>query len=245
MTSEKKSTQLEIACDCILHKIISEKLKPGTPLREDHLAKEFGLSSTPIREAFRKLEQDGWLTSVPYRGSFLRTFTAREIEDIYLLREALETVAVGLAVTRGEPEDFERIDAALRSERDYIAASGDTTSPAPTLEPDMDFHRAICLASHSELLAERSRTLYSQLGSIFLSGSIPSSKQELEAVNEEHMMISGAIRRGWIAEAEALVRRHISSARFKHLNFLAEQQTAVTDQLSSRRRRHRNNGAAQ
>ena len=75
MTIRKKSTAMEMAYNLILEKITRERLVPGTPLREEHLAEEFGISTTPIREAFRSLEYEGWVQRIPYRGTCLRTFT--------------------------------------------------------------------------------------------------------------------------------------------------------------------------
>ena len=75
----KKNTRADQVYNLIIQKVINERLLPGTPLREDHLAAEFGVSSTPVREAFRKLEQNGWIQSKPYCGSYIRHFTIEEI----------------------------------------------------------------------------------------------------------------------------------------------------------------------
>ena len=58
MRSDKKNTSMEFACQQILQKIMAGEFVPGTPLREDHIAAELGISSTPVREAFRRLEYD-------------------------------------------------------------------------------------------------------------------------------------------------------------------------------------------
>ena len=221
----KKETAMEIAYNRILQKIINEKLKPGTPLREDHLAEEFGFSSTPIREAFRRLEHEGWIQSFPYRGSFLKNFTPKEVKDLYLLREAIECIAVGQAIEKATAKDWIRIEEALKMEKKYIddidtVAQGDGKQIMPSISPDIDFHNAIVCASHSSLLLDRNNTLRAQLNCIYLSATIKTTSEELVSVYDEHTMIYQSMRRGWGNVAEDLIRRHISSGRTKYLKQL-------------------------
>jgi len=217
----KKETSMEIAYNRILQKIINERMKPGTPLREDHLAKEFGFSSTPVREAFRRLEHEGWIQSFPYKGSFLKNFTPEEVKDLYLLREAIECIAVSQAIEKATAKDWAKIADALRMEKEYIAApERDGNEAMPSLSPDIDFHNAIVCASHSSLLLHRNNTLRAQLNCIYLSSRIKTTSDELIAVYDEHAMIYQSMRRGWANIAEDLIRRHISSARIKYLKQL-------------------------
>ena len=97
MAPSKKSTSMDMVYEKIIEKIISEQLPPGTPLREERLAVEFGVSSTPVREAFRRLEYEGWIQSRPYHGSFTRKFSAQDIDELYQLREMLEGLAAAAA----------------------------------------------------------------------------------------------------------------------------------------------------
>ncbi|MEI8245789.1 MAG: GntR family transcriptional regulator [Lentisphaerota bacterium] len=217
----KKETSMEIAYNRILQKIINERMNPGTPLREDHLAKEFGFSSTPVREAFRRLEHEGWIQSFPYKGSFLKNFTTEEVKDLYLLREAIECIAVSQAIEKATAKDWAKIADALRMEKEYIAApERDGNETMPSLSPDIDFHNAIVCAAHSSLLLYRNNTLRAQLNCIYLSSRIKTTHEELIAVYDEHSMIYQSMRRGWGNIAEDLIRRHISSARIKYLKQL-------------------------
>lgn len=225
MTKNKKETLQEIAYQRILEKIINEKMKPGSPLREEHLAAEFGLSATPVREAFRRLEHEGWLQSFPYRGSFIKEFTKEEIKDLYLLREALETVAVSEAIKNATKKEISEIERALISEKNYLDTlngQSNTDSHSPTLEPDLDFHYAIVKASHSVMLLHRNDTLRAQLNCILLAHNMATAIEEIEDTYEEHRMIYQAIIKSWPDVAENLIRKHISSARIKHLATLTK-----------------------
>jgi DNA-binding GntR family transcriptional regulator len=219
MTKKKKETSLEIAYNKIIDKIINEKLRPGTPLREDHLAAEFGLSSTPVREAFRKLEHEGWVESFPYKGTYLKKFSREEIKDIYLLREALECIAIGQAMQNATANDWDKIAAALDAEKKYIGQMHANPSDvaAPSFGPDLDFHSLIAKASHSNIFMKRCGALQMQLSCIMMSMDIKTSFEDIKETYEEHNLIYSAMRRGWVKSAEELIRSHIQKARIKHL----------------------------
>jgi DNA-binding GntR family transcriptional regulator len=84
--------------------ILNGHLKPGDRLRQDELAKTFDVSTMPIREALRQLQVEGLVVFRPRRGATVARFTVSDYEEIYLIREALETLAC-----RWVAEDFSRI----------------------------------------------------------------------------------------------------------------------------------------
>jgi len=84
--------------------ILKGHLKPGDRLRQDELANTFGVSTMPIREALRQLQAEGLVVFRPRRGATVASLSVSEYEEIYLIREALETLAC-----RWAAEDFDRI----------------------------------------------------------------------------------------------------------------------------------------
>jgi DNA-binding GntR family transcriptional regulator len=84
--------------------ILNGHLKPGDRLRQDELANSFGVSTMPIREALRQLQAEGLVVFRPRRGATVVRFTVSDYEEIYLIREELETLAC-----RWVAEDFSRI----------------------------------------------------------------------------------------------------------------------------------------
>lgn len=90
--------------DGIRDMILNGHLKPGDRLRQDELANTFGVSTMPIREALRQLQAEGLVVFRPRRGATVARLTVSEYEEIYLIREALETLAC-----RWATEDFDRI----------------------------------------------------------------------------------------------------------------------------------------
>ena len=90
--------------DGIRDMILNGHLKPGDRLRQDELADTFGVSTMPIREALRQLQAEGLVVFRPRRGATVARLTVSECEEIYHMREALETLAC-----RWAAEDFDRI----------------------------------------------------------------------------------------------------------------------------------------
>src|SRR2546422_11565220 len=86
--------------------ILSEPLEPGAELLEVPLAEQLGVSRGPIREAIGRLASEGLVTVRPRRGAVVRSVSKEEFLELYQVREALELMAVKLAVPRLRPEDI-------------------------------------------------------------------------------------------------------------------------------------------
>jgi DNA-binding GntR family transcriptional regulator len=224
MKKDKKNTSMETAYQAILERIMHEQFEPGMPLREDHLASELGISTTPIREAFRRLEHEGWLQSRPFRGVFLRKFTRQDICELYYLRSALEGAAAEAAAKNATTEDFEKLHDVLEAVKVYVRENIQAAPGCikPNIEGDLIFHAAIADAAHNQLLEQRLQMLKAQTSYAFLNwrNTGPYSAQDLLRVQEEHWMIYLAIQRGWDSLAKMLMEKHISAARENHLKYL-------------------------
>ena len=86
------------------------RLKPGTRLKQQNLARQFGVSPTPVREALRRLEGDGLVLYAPNRGIRVTQVDYPEVEEIYLMRMALEPLAVRYAVPKLTSEDLSLLE---------------------------------------------------------------------------------------------------------------------------------------
>src|SRR4030066_1743714 len=94
--SKKKSLREEVY-DSLRKSIIHGKLKAGQRLIEEQLAHQVGISRTPVREAFHKLERDDLVARLPKGGFAVREFTKEDVEEIFGIRIALESYAAYLA----------------------------------------------------------------------------------------------------------------------------------------------------
>ena len=87
---EKHLTLREKILETIRDAIIAGALKPGEKVAEPELAERFGISRTPIREAFRQLESEGYLTVIPRKGAVVASFSPRDVEEFYAIKSILE-----------------------------------------------------------------------------------------------------------------------------------------------------------
>ncbi len=104
--------------------IIKGRLAPGAALSEKRLAEEYGVSRTPVREAFIKLAEDGLVRIVPQSGTFVSLIDLEAVLDSQLIREALECATVFLAAQRAGPAEAEQLAELLDRQR-QAAAGGD------------------------------------------------------------------------------------------------------------------------
>ena len=94
-----RRTAVEEVYRSLKRDIITLQHRPGAALAEQTLADAYGTSRVPVREACRRLQQEGLLTAIPYKGYFVSPISPKEISDSFELRNAIETRAVALATT--------------------------------------------------------------------------------------------------------------------------------------------------
>lgn len=121
-------TLSERVFEIVREQIVTGKLGTDTPIRQDALAAELGVSKIPLREALARLEQEGLLTSQANRGFFVQPMSAIQAEEIYALRLAIEPAAAAFAATQAEEgaraaaiEAFERLDNAASTDLPQVA----------------------------------------------------------------------------------------------------------------------------
>ena len=93
----------------IKFQIIIGTLKPGTRLPEEELSKAMNISRAPIREAFNRLEKEGFVTIIPRKGAAVSKITTQTIEDIFEIRESLESLAVKKSIGKISIEKLEKV----------------------------------------------------------------------------------------------------------------------------------------
>ena len=183
--------------------ILEGRLEPGAELTEVALAEQLGVSRGPLREAIGRLAAEGLVTVSPRRGAVVRSLSKEEFLELYQVREALERMAVKLAVSRLTAEQFEAL-AALTEEMATHAAGNDVEA---FFEANLSFHTRLLDAAGNEKLQELYRQLLDQLGryrrrSLTLRGNLQRSVSE-------HKAILRAARRGDAERAAQLMAEHI------------------------------------
>jgi DNA-binding GntR family transcriptional regulator len=184
----------------LLERIVGGHYRPGERLVELQLARAFGSSQAPVREALRDLEKAGLVTIRPRRGSFVNDYHARTQHEIYAVRGALEEAAMRLALPRLHKapgivaEHLEGMREAARS--------GDVEA---MVHHSVWFHRDIMRAAENELLLRMWESLHVELHS---RKTIVQPNIDMNAVAESHAPILAAIVSGDVERACRLSREH-------------------------------------
>ena len=205
LLSKPTSKTLRTEVMAILHDaIVSGQLKPGDHLKESEIASQLSVSRSPVREAFRQLEQNGLVVSVANQGSYVKTYTHKEIVEIFTLRAALENLACELIIQGNKltEEDWERLDRFIEEQRAAI----DAQAFDELTELDMDFHEFICEKSDSERLLTMWQSLRGQIQVLFYQ-RFRALEQVPQTVDVDHMAILDALRLANIEEITALNKR--------------------------------------
>jgi DNA-binding GntR family transcriptional regulator len=189
--------------DHLRAEILSGRLEPGAELAEVALSEQLGVSRGPLREAIGRLASEGLVTVRPRRGAVVRSLSKEEFLELYQVREALEMLAVRLAVPRLGPEDV----AVLEGLVERMAAHAERDEVAEFFEGNSAFHVRLFEASGNAKLLELYEQLLAQLGryrlrSLTLRGNLDRSVAE-------HAAILRAAKRGDADRAAHLMSEHI------------------------------------
>src|SRR5207244_8103632 len=207
------------AYEYLREEILSERLQPGTELQEVALSQELGGSRGPIREAISRLAAEGLVTVRPRRGAVVRLLSKEEFLELYQVREALEMMAVRLAVPRLGEQDLATLEGLIAAMSRY-AERGEVEQ---FFEANAAFHAHLLEASGNQKLRELYGQLLGQMGryrmrSLTLRGNLQRSVAE-------HAAILRAARRGNTERAAHLMSEHIRVPQ-QRLNALTDAELA-------------------
>ncbi len=152
-----RTSVADSAYAAIRNSVLSGRYEPGEQLVEARLASELGVSRGPVREALRRLCEEGLLLDVLHRGTFVREFGPRDLIDIYNVRIGLESVAVRLMVGAGRSTEPL---ASLVQEMRQAALVGDLNRLSAL---EFRFHEKLCELSGNPLLESVFRSISSQV----------------------------------------------------------------------------------
>jgi DNA-binding GntR family transcriptional regulator len=139
-------TKTDMAYWQVRQEILDGTLAPGTSLDQEALAARLGLSTTPVREALRRLESERLVVGRAHRDTFVAELSQQVLEDTYAVRLSLDPLAVSLAAKLAKPEELEVIAALAR-----VLPEGD---PTAQLQHNRALHRAIYCSCGNDVLIE-------------------------------------------------------------------------------------------
>ena len=195
----------------LMESIVNGTLEPGTELREQHVAKQMGVSATPVREAFKRLSSAGLIEIIPYRGAVVKTLDQEEIKEAYACREALEHLVVKEAMERMTQADVQALYQRVEAVRQ--AKGVEDISTASQAFDEYLYHltgnRTLCnLLAMLKGVISRDRK--------YSAGS----PERQKAIYREHRAIVEALERRDLEGAQRAVSQHIHNG----LKYIEEKQ---------------------
>lgn len=196
----------ELVCENLRDAINKGVLSPGERLMEIQIAEEMGVSRTPVREAIRKLELEGFVVMIPRKGTYVANISIKDINEVYEIRTALDILAGGLAAERINDEEIEEMRQLLVLTEKYI----EEKNLNKIIEIDSKFHDVLYTASRNERLVNIINNLREQITSI--RGQSMNYPGRLADTLNEHREIVESIATRDIDRAQEAVRVHLENA---------------------------------
>jgi len=196
-TSIKRATTSKEVADRLRLEIQRGELAPGVRLRQNEIARRFGVSTTPVREAFALLEADGLVRIDPHRGALVFRPTAEDVGESYEIREALEVLALTKAIPKLTPERVaelqELLDRMKRTKDDEL-----------WLEDNGRFHLMLYEPAGLPRLSSLIANLRDASGAY-----IRMYVERKPHADDEHQAILDAARNGDVTGAQRALKRHL------------------------------------
>ncbi len=216
-----QSRLLDEVAQALRERIYAGVYAPGATLRQERIATEFGISRTPLREAFRVLERDGLVVNKPGSGVRVATADLPKLLDAYAVREAMDGVAARNAAERATSDEIAKLAKLVDLQTKQIA----DWNPSAYSQSNVDFHLAIIGAARNASLATLVPLLH--LTSQVFAPAFALSSERASAAVAEHSEILDAIQQRKPDEAERVARAHIHATAVRLKAQLAGPQTHI------------------
>ncbi len=195
------------AYDRIKEMMLNYDIVPGQRLVFMDLARQLGVSRTPVNNALSMLAKEGYLDFVPHQGYSVHKLTQKELEEIYEIREILEIGTIGKAIRRMTQEKLDRV---ARRKAEYEAAITDRVH-RQLFVLDTEFHAGIIDMIDNDYLVERYREICRKIFLRFRTEHLRMTR--IQEIVEEHNRLFEAIRIKDVDRAKELIRGHNTNAQ--------------------------------
>ncbi len=189
------------------NEIISQRLREGQQVTEEEIVKRFEISRTPVREIFRRLENDGLVKNIPYKGTYVSDLKKDDIEEILDIRFALEGFAAWCAAEKANKDDLKKFSELEIKIKEAIKTQDSVLS----FESDTQLHNLILEIAGNNRIHSIITNLMGQIHRIrFISGHMPG---RLSTTASEHIEIIKAIKKKEPESAQATMQMHIKNTK--------------------------------
>lgn len=200
--SKKEKIYMQLKND-----IISQRLREGQQVTEEEIVKRFNISRTPVREIFRKLEHDGLVKNIPYKGTYVSDLKREDIEEILEIRYALESFAAKCAAEKVDKEGIKK----LTELESQFKIAVKTQNSVLSFEMDTKLHELILEIAGNNRIHNIITNLVGQIHRIrFISGHMPG---RMNTTANEHFEIIKAIKKKDPELAQTTMQIHIANTK--------------------------------
>ncbi len=203
----------EQIADIVRRMIINGELESEQKISERQIGKMLNVSTTPVKEAFRTLQAEGLIYSLPRKGSFVSSHSKENLMQYSLIRSALDGIAAYLAAQFAEPEDIEYMQGELQKSRELIISHGDSSEIS---KHNYNYHVRIRTATKNNFLVHLT-TMVASMDNSIRQVVNKTDFDELMMRQQEHEKILQTIIDRKSYEAEQLMIVHIRKATEKAL----------------------------
>lgn len=218
----KTKSIAEQAYKAISMDILTCELQPGSQIAQSQLMERYAFGVTPVREALKRLESEGFVRTIPRFGYIITPITVKDVEDIYEMRSILELASVRLAIQRAS-------DAQIAELQKYAALTyvyKDHESYQKFLEQNNAFHYSIALSGGNRKLADSLFTLLGQMIRIFNLGL--DLRDSAEEMQHEHVALIKAVQARDTSLAEKIILDQINRSRQRVVQMISQKLEAHT-----------------
>ena len=194
--------------DILKNMIVHREIQPGGKINEEHIAKETGVSRTPIREALCRLENEKIIEMIPRRGAFVIRQTEATVREVLEIREVLEGLVTRLAAVQMDEKTLSRLTQCLEKIR---SIPDEDCNLMKYTQSDIRFHSILLEACRNNMLQNMMAMINTHLQIIRLRTVVLPGRAKKTV--EEHYEILKAIETGDEYSAETMMRKHVVSVR--------------------------------
>jgi len=194
--------------------IVDGEIEPGSRVNEVHLARDLGVSRTPLREAIARLVREDTLVAVPRVGAFVKPLTVDEFDQIYSIRNLLDPEALRVAglPSSQQLKRLERLNARIEAASD----------PDTVIDLDDEWHLLLIDHCPNKVLVDLIRDFMRRTRRYELA--LMRERPQVAVATDTHARIIAALRRGDVGEAASILKRNMGDGREPIRQWLLEQE---------------------
>jgi DNA-binding GntR family transcriptional regulator len=220
---KKTQSLAEKAYNTLKRDILTCVLDQGTIVAQSQMVEQYDFGITPVREALKRLEAEGYVQSIPRFGFVITPITIKDVEDLYELRQVLETASVRMAIQHASNEQI----AEIKRRVDFTYTFKDRESYMDFLEGNIGFHVSIALISGNRKLAEALSRVLNEMTRIFNLGL--DLRDSAEEMRNEHVALVSVLASRDVERAEQIIQDQIRRSRQRVVEMLISRQEQMNN----------------